>query len=225
MALDLQAALEAIWGGATADSQEGTLLEFKTIGRSIGDTLTNLAEAAACFANAQGGFLIVGIKDRLGGPAAFIGAEALDPDSTVNRIYELTEPGLIVMAETLRYQDVALLQITVPRSPDVHQVSGKASERVGKSCRPMTAARISAVLSDRRSDDWSAKGSGVPIDAVSQLVQATVRERLARSSSLERNTWAELPWPDICRRIGVANDHNLNHAGWSLLADSSSVMA
>ncbi|MDA8437616.1 MAG: putative DNA binding domain-containing protein [Propionibacterium sp.] len=225
MSADITSALDAIWGGSTADAQESAVLEFKTVGRSIVDTLTDLAEAAACFANAQGGSLVVGVRDRQPGAEAFVGASQLDPAQTVGRIYEVTEPGLIVIADVRDYRGVQLLEITVPRSPDIHQVAGKATERVGKSCRAMNAARIAALLADRRGDDWSSKDSGVSPDSVGPVVQATVRERLARSSSMERNSWAQLPWPDICRRIGAMGEATLNNAGWALLADSEHVQA
>ena len=40
---------------------------------------------------------------------------------------------------------VSVTVITVPRSPDVHQVRGRATERVGATCVPMSSARIHAV--------------------------------------------------------------------------------
>ena len=59
--------LSAVWGGARAADLEGVTLDFKTVGRSIGDALKDLAEAAMCFANAQGGTIVVGIQDGVGG--------------------------------------------------------------------------------------------------------------------------------------------------------------
>jgi len=56
-----------------------------------------------CFANAQGGTIVVGIQDGVGGPEAFVGSP-LDPIRTVSRVYELTEPGLIVIVDALSYQ-------------------------------------------------------------------------------------------------------------------------
>jgi len=53
-----------------------------------------------CFANAQGGTIVVGIQDGVGGPKAFVGSP-LDPIRTVSRVYELTEPGLIVIVDAL----------------------------------------------------------------------------------------------------------------------------
>lgn len=218
MNTSLSEALEAIWAGATASSQESDTLEFKTIGRSLTDTLTDLAEAAACFANGHGGTLVVGVQDKTPGPAAFIGS-ILDPTPTVGRIYELTEPGLIVIVDTVDFRGTSLTVITVPRSPDVHQVGGRATERVGCSCKPMSALRITTVLSDRRGDDWSAKDSGVGLDAVSPVAEALARELLAQSGDVERGSWARMPWPDVCRRLGVSVEDRFTNAGALLFTD------
>ena len=65
--------LARVWDGARAADLEGVTLDFKTVGRSIGDALKDLAEAAMCFANTQGGTIVVGIQDGVGGPEAFRG--------------------------------------------------------------------------------------------------------------------------------------------------------
>ena len=219
MGVDLVSVMDAIWNGARAAELESMTLDFKTVGRSIGDSLRDLAEAAACFANAQGGSIVVGVQDGVAGPEAFVGSP-LDPTRTVGRIYELTDPGLIVIADTLSYQGVALSVITVPRSPDVHQVAGRATERVGASCRPMSATRIATVMLDRRGDDWSSKDSGQPLDAVSPVAEAVVRELLAQAPDQERNSWARLPWADLCRRLGVATDGRFTNGGALLFTDT-----
>jgi len=211
--------LATVWDGARAADLEGVTLDFKTVGRSIGDALKDLAEAAMCFANAQGGTIVVGIQDGVGGPEAFVGSP-LDPIRTVSRVYELTEPGLIVIVDALSYQGVPLSVITVPRSPDVHQVAGRATERVGTSCKPMSATRITAVLSDRRGDDWSGKDSGQSLDAVSPVAEAAARDLLAHAPDPERSSWARLPWPDLCRRLGVVIDARFTNAGALLFTDT-----
>ena len=50
--------------GEAAHSLKTRTLDFKRQGRSREDAVRNLAEAAACFANASGGTLIVGIRDK-----------------------------------------------------------------------------------------------------------------------------------------------------------------
>lgn len=109
--------------------------------------------------------MVVGVRDNSSGLAALVGSP-LDPVRTQRRIYELTEPGLIVTVDNERWSERILTVITVPRSPDIHQVGGRATERVGSSWEPMSSARIAVVLADRRADDWSAEDAGVPISQV-----------------------------------------------------------
>jgi ATP-dependent DNA helicase RecG len=55
---DVTSTLDAVRAGRRPSELESMTLDFKTVGRSIGDTLKDLAEAAACFANAEGGKII-----------------------------------------------------------------------------------------------------------------------------------------------------------------------
>ena len=212
-------ALADVLGGKRASELESATLDFKTVGRSLPDTLKDLAEAAMCFANSQGGVIVVGVRDDASGEAAFVGSE-LDPTRTVGRIYELTEPGLIVIAEAADFLNTTLTVITVPRSPDIHQVRGRATERIATSCRSMSATRIGTVLSDRRGDDWSAKDSGQGLDAVNPVAEAIVRELLGQASDTERASWARLAWPDVCRRLGVVINEHFTNGGALLFTDT-----
>ncbi|THJ68757.1 transcriptional regulator [Arthrobacter echini] len=219
----LDQVLEAISGGETADSQESPTLDFKIIGRSIKDTLTDLAEAAACFANSHGGSLVVGVQDRVRGDDAFLGS-TLEAIQTVSRIYELTDPGLIVTVNSLEFRGVNLTVISVPQSPDIHQVRGRATERVGTSCEPMSASRIAQVQLDRRGDDWSSKDSGNGVDAVSPVAMEVARDLLKQSQDPERRSWSELLWPDLCRRLGVLTPAGqLTNGGAMLFIDDGRI--
>ena len=80
----------------SATASESMELEFKTDGRSVKDDLANIADAAACLANATGGTLVVGVDDKIAGPAAFVGT-TLDPEKTRLRIYEITQPPLCLL--------------------------------------------------------------------------------------------------------------------------------
>ena len=218
---DVRAALDAVGAGARASTLESDQLEFKTVGRSVPDTLVDLAEASACMANAKGGSVVVGVADDASGPAAFVGAGDLDAVRTQRRIYELTEPRLVVSIEPLRYGGAELLEITVPRSPDVHQVRGRATERIGASCVPMPAVRIAAVVADRHGHDWSAEDSGVGLDRVSARAVEEARALLAVVREPERRRWARLPVPDLLRRLGVVTPGDTLSNGGALMFTST----
>jgi ATP-dependent DNA helicase RecG len=193
----LRSVLTAIRDGAAATILESDRLDFKTVGRSDEDALVNLTEAASCFANAQGGYVVVRIADRASVPEAFVGT-TLDMGRTQRRIYELTTPALIVTVDAFEWAGSRLLVLTVPRSSEVHQVRGKATERVGTSCEPMTAARIAAVVSERRGDDWSAEDSHVSAEKVSVLMR-TVRWRRTRTGA---HALVNSPSTSSCRHQG-----------------------
>src|SRR5690242_18330108 len=103
-------ALARIAKGSTADGVESRTLDFKRQGRSRDDTTKDLAEAAACFANSLGGFVVVGVQDRVAGPEAIQGTD-LDPDRVARRIYELTQPPLTVQVEPHTEAGATLLVI------------------------------------------------------------------------------------------------------------------
>ena len=60
---ELEEALISITGGARPADVESETLEFKEDGRTAKETLTLLADAAACFANADGGTVVLGVRD------------------------------------------------------------------------------------------------------------------------------------------------------------------
>ena len=217
-------ALEAIEAGSPASSLETSILDFKTVGRSKNDAFRDLAEAAMCFANSQGGTIVVGVRDNPGGRDAFVGCP-LTATRTVERIYDLTDPGLIVIADEMTMFDAQLLVLTVPRSPDIHQVGKTATERVGTSCVSMTASRIATVLADRRGDDWSAKESSFRLDDASAGAIELARQLLSSSVDPERSAWSRMNWPDLARRLGVDTGGQLTNGGAVLFCDTGRIHA
>lgn len=218
---ELTAALEAIVAGATADSCEGRTLDFKRQGRSREDVMKDLSEAAACFANAAGGLVVVGVKDKPGGSEAFEGTD-LDADQVLRRVYELTTPRLTVDVQERMYNGVRLLVLRVPRSPEVHQVDNRATRRVGKSCEPMSAVQIAGLLSERRGEDWSAEDTGRPLSDVSPTAREAARRLLRGAVDPARRAFAEETDEDLLRVLGlVSGKGTLLRAGELLLCDPS----
>lgn len=216
---DVDAALRALSGGAIADALEAERLDFKRQGRSRDDTVKDLAKAAACFANSLGGVIVVGILGRVAGEAAFAGT-GLDPMQVSRRIYELTEPHLTVDVRVRETCGVRLLEVHVPRSPDIHQVGGRATHRVGKSCEPMTAALITSALAERRGEDWSASQTSTPLGAASPVSLALARGLLRVHPNPRQRAYADATDADLLRVLGVVGANGrLTQAGVLLLCD------
>jgi ATP-dependent DNA helicase RecG len=214
-------ALEAISQGVPARDRETASLDFKAEGRSRPDLLRLLAEASACFANADGGQVVVGVPDGARSLDALTGTD-LDPTVVQRRVFELTVPPLVVSVEACEWGGQRLLCLTVPPSPEIHQVDGRARERVGAACETMTATRISSVLAGRRGFDWSAMDCDSPRSDISAAAVQLAREYLARSDDTERRSWSALPVEELLSRLGLVNPTGrLNNAARVLLIDGS----
>jgi len=212
-ATDARGAVAAVVAGQFPRDLESSSLDFKTVGRSRNDTNEDLAEAMACFANSAGGTVVVGVADSDSGSAALVGCD-LEPERTKHRIFELTNPGLVVSAELMVVGEVNLLVLSTPSSPTVHAVRGRSHERLGTSCVTMSPARIAAVVAERRGDDWSAADSGTPLDQVDPVAMAQGRAFLAAHPDRTNREYAERPDRDVLRLLGVVTDRQtLTNAG------------
>jgi ATP-dependent DNA helicase RecG len=217
--LAVAAALDAVLDGTEARNLESQTLEFKIVGRSRSDTLQRLAETAACFANARGGTIVVGVADQSSGADAFVG-HTLDAARAARRIYELTEPALTVNVEDIRYAGHDLLTIAVPSSPEVHAVGGRSTERVGDACEPMSTQRIATVVADRRDDDWSGHDSRVPVTQVQPIALSIARSMLARVADPTTAAYGQRSDADLLRSLGlISPDGALTNAGALLFTD------
>ena len=213
-------ALARILGGETADSLESRTLDFKRQGRSREDALRMLAAAAACFANDIGGD-VGGRGARQGRRCGGHRRQRSRSVRVVQRIYELTEPSLIVSSHEIECAGRRLLVVSVPRSPDIHQVDQRTTHRVGTSCVPMTAAQIASALADRRSVDWSAGDAELDRSDVSPVALDIARSLLRQSPDPARRRYAAETDGDLLRILGLLGPQGrLNRAGALLLARS-----
>lgn len=201
-------------GSSSAAGRESLDLEFKTDGRSVKDDLANIAEAAVCLANSTGGTLVVGVDDKTVGPAAFVGTR-LDPEKTRLRVYEITQPPLLVESERRVTAHGDVLVLIVPSSTQVHSANGKIpTERVADRCLPMTTERIAAVTAQKTGRDWSVQPSGMSASGVDPVAMQVAREMLARSNDLGKRRLAEESDIDLLRAVGVVlEDQTLTNAG------------
>lgn len=201
-------------GSYSAGASESLGLEFKTDGRSVKDDLANIAEAAACLANAAGGILVVGVDDKVSGGEAFVGT-TLDPEKTRLRLYEITQPPLLVEAEMRAAPHGAVLVLTVANSTQVHSANGKIpTERVADRCLPMTTERIAAVTAQKTGRDWSVQSSAVSASEVDAVAMQVAREMLVRSNDLGKRRLAESSDIDLLRAVGVVLEgETLTNAG------------
>jgi ATP-dependent DNA helicase RecG len=218
---EVDAALRRIRSGTAARKVESVTLDFKTPSPKLKDTLTNLADAAVCFANAAGGTIVLGVSDDVPGAAGIVGTDL--PVDTVRRgIYERSTPGLDTSVTVVEFEGSRLLRIDVREGLEVYgTAAGRYSWRRGTDCMPMTADDVGRLREERRGDDWSARSArSGGVEEVDPTVLAQVRGLLAGLpdqsgvAGLRRASDR-----DLVAGLGLLTPHGfLTHAGELLLA-------
>jgi ATP-dependent DNA helicase RecG len=219
--------LDAVFAGASAESRETERLDFKQEStRSRGDTEKMLVEATLCFANSAGGNIIVGVRNKPGGPDALLGT-TLDTVLLKQRIFEQTVPHLAVDVEAIDFHGTRLLVIRVPESPEIHADSqGRAPRRINTGCINMSPAEQVRHREDRRGIDWSAVASDRPASDVSRRALDVARDLLSRHPSQERQALSRREDPELLTELGaVRQDGRLSRAGEVLFCETPDASA
>jgi len=205
-------------GETTANRLENDVLDFKREQKSKQDTANDMADAAACFANASGGTIVLGVADNETGEGAFIGTQ-LDPQYLRRRIYDVTRPALDVSVHDVTFAGARLLMIEVREGLEVYSSRQKMpTKRLGDQCEPMSTADVSRLDDERRGGDWSASSSLRAISEVDGDALATLRALTRRSTGESLSALADAPVFDLLSALGLLHDGStLNRAGALLL--------
>jgi ATP-dependent DNA helicase RecG len=202
----LEAVLARIGIGGPAREFESQHLDFKRPAETIKSTLAGLADAAVCFANAEGGTLVLGIDDKASSRAgALVGSE---PGYTVDLvrkgIYDRTAPPMTVSAREHLEEGVRLVIIDVPQGIATYSnASGLATRRMGTECLPFTPQQQREVLIARGEIDWSAEPSDVLLQ---DLDSAEIQRARGRLRELGKDELSELRDKPLLEALRLVTD-------------------
>jgi ATP-dependent DNA helicase RecG len=217
---EVDSALRTLLAGTPAASLESATLDFKEPKSTKSETDRLIADAMICFANALGGVLVVGVRDKASGPAALVGAGGLVPGEVQGRVHALTQPPLTVDAQ---YHPTypTLLLVSTRKGREVHSdMQGRASRRIDNRCLPMGPNELATLFDERRGIDPMAETSGRPITDASPLAIETARKMLARYSDY-RKALSTASAIDLLTAIHATVDReHLNRAGELLFCES-----
>lgn len=175
--------------GARAADPETKQCDFKEPARGAKTTRKVLADDAACFVDAHGGDIVLGIRDNAAGVAAVVGVSAAFAVEAVRReIFDRTRPERTCTAEECTLNGKRIVTATVSPGVTVHaNAAGTATRRLGKNCLPFTPQQRRGVLISRGQIDFSAEPTaagtlcaGPPTRGCRQRRLREVCERLAR---------------------------------------------
>lgn len=224
-------ALEAIHDGATADSQESLILEFKedpTAREGKGGRaklVEKLLNEAICMANSEAatGHIVVGVADRTPGAGAFTGTE-LGEEDIARRIFNGTKPNMNVQVTAVHAWGARLVVIHVPEARALYtRGDGAAKRRTADSqfsCQPMTEELRRAIDAARRDPDYSNDPADITVDDL-QLPVIEEARRMLREHRRSRGSDAAIPQTTtgLLRELGLMRDDGqLKRAAEILLA-------
>lgn len=189
-------AIRAIGDGWTASTRELQWLDFKETpdtatpleirvkrnqGKARKAFLALVAENAACFANARGGVIVLGVRDSAPTRAEAIQGVPFDyaPESVRLAIYNGTSPPLTAAVHERTVDERRILLVAVPIGAVVHATTGGAYKwRVEDRCEPIGPDTMRAIAAARGTYDWSAELSDLGPDALSTVALAAAADRL-----------------------------------------------
>ena len=140
-----------------------------------------VAETAACLANAQGGAIVLGVRDRAATRAdAVQGVPATyTPEGVRLAVYGGTAPPLTVAVYERTVDGKRVLLIDVPVGAVVHATtSGGYKWRVEDRCEPIEPDTMRSISAARGTYDWSTELSEFGVDSLSTAALAAAADRL-----------------------------------------------
>lgn len=217
-------ALEIVGVGVAADELETATLDFKEVDKSLKATLNLLSDALVCFANAEGGTVVLGVNDK-----ARTRVDALSgvpSDYTVDQVrkgvFDRTRPPITPFVEETLVDGIRLLIISVP--PGVAPCSnaaGLATRRLGKECLPFPPDQQREVMIARGQVDWSAGASAVDVRDLSAVEFDRMRRMLIAGG---RDHLAELDDRPLLEALRLIFSSGIvTNAGVLLLADAEMI--
>lgn len=218
-------ALLARLDGEPADALESETLECKPWHPARrDDCVRQLREAVVCFANARGGVILLGIEDRkLTRREAITGVGTLNIQDLRRRIYDGTEPHILVDIDELVEPEGRVLAIRVPRGIPPHTTAeGVGKIRVGKECKPLTGSDLARLVLAGGQHDLTREV--LPGATVNDLDPDEIR-RLQRSIEADGQTpeLGRLAGEELLRNLELLRDDEVTLAAVLLLGRSAAL--
>jgi ATP-dependent DNA helicase RecG len=205
----LEETLYLVGRSGSASTFESQQLEFKRPAHDLRRTLELLADAAVCFANAEGGTIVLGVDDKATSrSAALVGVQpALSLDAIRKGIFDRTRPNLTVAARDQEQDGVRLVIIDVIEGIELYaNAKGLATRRLGSECLPFPPEQQLEVRRARGQVDWSAEPCAVGEEELSQAEFERVRSLLARAGREELAQLRDRPLLEAMRLVTAGGE-------------------
>ena len=214
--------------GQPADALESDTIEFKSWDDSPGTYKTQLRtirETVVAFANASGGYLLLGVADGKRTRAdAIHGVGPVDLDLLRRNVYDGTDPHILVEIEELPEPEGRVLAIRAPRGVPPHTTSdGVARIRIGKESKPLTGQSLVELALRRGRHDRTAEiVSEMGIDDLDRGEIQRLREVITANNG--RRAFAELGDEQLLEALALTSGGDVTLAAVLLVGTRAALV-
>ena len=209
-----------------AKDLESETLDFKEWITKPKELYKTSVEYAVCFANQKGGTLVLGVRDNVKGKEnAITGCSGYNIPEIKSRIYEATDPKILVDVEEAYVEDigVTVLLIHIPQGIWIHtSTDGTGKIRIGKECKPLTGSMRQQRLVELGLIDLTGE---VIKDASFENLDKIEIERLRNIIRAEKpeSTLLKLNEKDLLEHTGITKDRHPTVAGILLVGKEDAI--
>jgi ATP-dependent DNA helicase RecG len=219
-------ALERIGPGWNAERWEVEHLEFKELpetahgGAQIKGARERfergLAETAVCLANADGGAIVVGVRNLAPSRAEALPGvpSSYTQDDFVRIVYRRTQPPIQVVVDERAVEGRRIVVLRVPAGTrSIHATSdGTYKRRVGDRCEPLGPHEHRQLLAARGEYDWSAQPAECGPEALAGAALHLAARRLRGDGHEDLAGLAERDPAGFCRACGLMDGDRVRRA-------------
>jgi ATP-dependent DNA helicase RecG len=219
--LEVDRALAELLAGRRAANLEGQTLDFKLATGPVKSVFVRSADAVVCFANADGGHVVLGVDDTASGRSALSGVpDTISVDALRKGIFERTAPPITAFVSERFIEGVRIVVITVPPGVLPHSnAAGLSTRRLNDECLPFPPDQQRELMIARGQLDWSAAATDIGPRQLSPVEFGRLRSLLVAAG---RNHLSELDDLALLRALRLlAADQSVTNAGLLLFADEA----
>lgn len=211
----------------TPDTTEAPETRLREARRRL---LDDVVETAVSFANAEGGLLVIGIRNKAIAGEAVVAGVDLDRWSSQevrDKIFESTAPHLAVTVQPVSLHGATVLAVEVPKGTEVYGTTkGVFKWRREDRNQPLDEATMRGLRASRNLYDWSAESTGLAPHMVSRAALEEASARLRQRGADDLASLAVSDPTQYLRDCGLLDpEGRLRRAGVLLYGDESALRA
>jgi len=203
--------LDKIYNGEKYGAElEGPFIDIKRCPINLKGTIHFCRSMAVCFANANGGTLILGTENRVKGPAAFSGCRDYQIWDIIKGVRDGTHDPINVEVIYHNYKGFNLIEVKIPKGSyeGAHSLSdGSQTVRKGADCLPLyPGARNPKFIQPEIMDYSRSSIEQLEIDDFSkdELKQLKNTIRMNKSSS----DFLKMEDEDLLKALGILHEND-----------------